>query len=99
MKRIILILLAILPSILSAATLAVTNTNDAGAGSLRQAITDANSVYGPDIITFNIPASDPNYNSGTGVWTIAPLSDLPMITGGYTTIDATTQIQLLLMHS
>jgi len=91
MKRIILILLAILPSVLSAATLAVTNTNDAGAGSLRQAITDANSVYGPDIITFNIPASDPNYNSGTGVWAIAPLTDLPMITGGYTTIDATTQ--------
>lgn len=91
MKQKILLFFAILPSILSAATLTVTNTNDAGAGSLRQAITDANNVFGPDNIVFNIPTSDPNYNLGTGVWTIAPLSDLPMITGGYTTIDATTQ--------
>ncbi|MDD2387243.1 MAG: hypothetical protein PHP52_10730 [Bacteroidales bacterium] len=85
------ILIIMLPSIMLSATLTVTNTNDVGAGSLRQAITDANSLFGPDIITFDIPTSDPNYNSSTGVWTIAPLSDLPMITGGYTTIDASTQ--------
>jgi len=59
----------------------VTNTNDAGAGSLRQAILDANANPGPDDISFNIP--------GAGVHTIKPLSPLPVITGtvnvdGYT---------------
>lgn len=74
-----------------AATYTVTNTNDTGAGSLRQAITDANSAMGPDNIYFNIPTTDPNYNSLTGVWTIAPATDLPMILGGFTNMDATTQ--------
>ncbi|HMJ88212.1 MAG TPA: hypothetical protein VK530_00265, partial [Candidatus Acidoferrum sp.] len=37
-----------------AATFPVTITNDIGAGSLRQAIVDANANAGPDIITFNI---------------------------------------------
>ncbi len=74
-----------------AATFTVTNTNDTGSGSLRQAITDANSAFGPDNIIFNIPTSDSQYNSGTGVWTITPITELPMLTGGYTNIDATTQ--------
>jgi hypothetical protein len=55
--------------------------NDSGAGSLRQAILDANANPGPDDITFNIP--------GAGVQTIKPLSPLPAVTGsvninGYT---------------
>ena len=59
----------------------VTNTNDAGAGSLRQAILDANANPGPDDITFNI--------SGAGVHTLTPLTPLPAVTGtvnidGYT---------------
>lgn len=37
-----------------AAILVVTNTNDSGAGSLRQAILDANGSSGPDEITFNL---------------------------------------------
>ena len=56
----------------------VTNTNDSGPGSLRQAILDVNALPGPligqsftHIITFNIP--------GTGVKTISPLSELPTI--------------------
>ena len=49
----------------------VINTNDAGAGSLRQAITDANGSPGTDTITFAIP--------GTGVQTITLLSNLPSI--------------------
>ncbi len=55
-------------------TFTVTNTNDAGAGSLRQAILDANAhiADGPDTISFNIP--------GTGVQTIAPGFRLPFIT-------------------
>ncbi|HYE14886.1 MAG TPA: Calx-beta domain-containing protein, partial [Pyrinomonadaceae bacterium] len=63
-------------------TLVVTSTNDHGAGSLRQAILDANSMAGADRITFNIP--------GSGVRTISPVSPLPEITGTVE-LDATTQ--------
>lgn len=57
--------------------LVVTNTNDSGAGSLRQAILNANAMINgptPDVITFNIP--------GAGVHTIQPASDLPVIGEG-----------------
>src|SRR5205085_10374277 len=50
-------------------TLVVTNTSDAGAGSLRQAILDANAYGGPDTIDFAIP--------GTGTRTITSASALP----------------------
>jgi VCBS repeat-containing protein len=39
----------------------VVNTNDSGAGSLREAINCANSTPGTDTITFAIPASDPRH--------------------------------------
>ena len=42
-----LALTALAAGSLSAATFTVTNTNDSGAGSLRQAITDANAAVGP----------------------------------------------------
>ena len=64
------------------ATFTVTNTNDAGAGSLRQAIIDANAAAGADAITFNI--------AGGGVKTIALASALPQITG-QVNLDASTQ--------
>jgi hypothetical protein len=67
---------------LAAMTFSVTNTNDSGAGSLRQAILDANANAGADTISFNVP--------GTGVHTIAPASELPTITESVT-IDGTTQ--------
>jgi hypothetical protein len=54
------------------ATFTVTNTNDAGAGSLRDAINSANTVLTTDIIDFNI--------SGAGVHTIYPQSQLPQLT-------------------
>lgn len=60
----------------------VTNTNDSGAGSLRQAILDANLTIGADVITFNIP--------GSGVQTISPATVLPTITSPLT-IDGYTQ--------
>ncbi len=66
----------------SAATYTVTNTDDSGAGSLRQAIEDANDNPGSDTISFNI--------AGGGVHTIAPESGLPEITDAVT-IDGTTQ--------
>ena len=57
---------------IDAASFAVTNTNDSGAGSLRQAIIDANANLGTDTIDFNIP--------GVGPHTIQPLLALPTIT-------------------
>jgi parallel beta-helix repeat protein len=56
----------------SAAVFTVTNVNDNGPGSLRQAILDANASPGADTINFNLPAS--------GVQTIAPTNALPDIT-------------------
>jgi hypothetical protein len=64
-------------------TFTVTNTDDGGAGSLRQAILDANSTAGEDTINFNIP--------GTGVKTISPQTDLPAITGDAVIIDGFSQ--------
>jgi parallel beta-helix repeat protein len=75
-------LMAFLPFLGGAATLVVTNANDSGLGSLRQAILDANATNGLDTITFKI--------SGTGVHTIAPTSALPNITDPVL-IDGTTQ--------
>jgi hypothetical protein len=71
-------------------TLTVTNTNDTGAGSLRQALLDANSSPG-STIEFNIPESDGGYNATGGWFTIAPTSPLPQITASGTTIDGTSQ--------
>src|SRR5213075_2792280 len=39
-----------------AATFTVTNTNDSGPGSLRQAVVDANNAAGADTIVFDLPA-------------------------------------------
>ena len=66
-----------------ASTLVVTNTNDSGPGSLRQAIFDANDAGPRDTITFNIPGSGPH--------TIRPTTrNLPDITQPVV-IDGTTQ--------
>ena len=56
----------------------VTTTADSGPGSLRQAILDANTAgtgtaANPDLIAFDIPTTDPGYNSATGAFTIQPL--------------------------
>ncbi len=65
-------------------TFVVTNTNDSGPGSLRQAMLNANLSNSPpaDTIQFDIP--------GTGPFTITPLSALPTITHP-TIIDGYTQ--------
>ena len=39
----------------------VSNTNESGPGSLRQAILDANTHVGPDLIRFDIPQTDPGF--------------------------------------
>jgi uncharacterized repeat protein (TIGR01451 family) len=71
------------PEATVAAPLVVTNTNDSGPGSLRQAITDANACSGPCNIVFNIPAPWPPV--------IQPLSQLPAITTDGTIVDGGTQ--------
>ena len=73
----------------------VTNTNTNGSGSLQQAILDTNSEGVLGITMFQLDPGDPNYNSGTGLWTIfpgrasqnesLPEIDTPLI------LDATTQ--------
>jgi len=67
---------------LVADTIAVTTTADSGAGSLRQAITEANTRPQATLIYFQLP--------GSGVQTIKPLSALPAVTG-QVIIDGTTQ--------
>lgn len=54
----------------------VKNTNDSGTDSLRQAITDANTAGGTNIVEFAIP--------GGGVHTITLLSQLPGVSGTLT---------------
>ena len=71
-------------------TVFVTNTNDSGAGSLRQAIIDANTNLGVQTIAFNI--------AGAGVKTITPATALPDITqpvviDGYTQAGASANTQ------
>lgn len=64
-----------------AATFTVVNTNDSGAGSLRQAIFDANATPGANVIGFNVPAI---------TTAIFPSSPLPEISNKVV-IDGTTQ--------
>ena len=63
-------------------TFTVINTNDLGAGSLRQAIIDANTAVGPDMISFSIPGAPP--------YSIMLTSPLPPILEAVV-IDGTTQ--------
>lgn len=65
----------------AAVTFVVTNVNDNGPGSLRQAIIDANSSPGLDTITFNISGASRS---------ITPILGLPAITDPVV-IDGTTQ--------
>jgi hypothetical protein len=43
-----------------AAAVMVTNTSDSGAGSLRQAVIDANETINADTVNFNVPLTDGN---------------------------------------
>ena len=78
----ILILVTSLFSVrLLSQTFPVTNTNDAGAGSLRQAIVDANAYSGTPTITFEIPSSS--------VITVIS-TELPNLNKAGLTVDGTT---------
>lgn len=78
----------------------VTNTGDWDSGmcevgfcDLREAINAANAYSGTATITFNIPATDPDYNSSTSVYTITLGSTLPAVANmnGGITIDGDGQ--------
>ncbi len=75
----VLLLAAALPA--GAANFVVTNTNDAGGGSLREAIISANANTGADMITFSV---------GTGTQFFNLLSPLPQINDPLT-IDGQSQ--------
>jgi hypothetical protein len=69
-------------------TFTVTNTDDAGAGSLRDVLTSAQNCAGsPHSIVFNVPTG----SLTGGVAVITPLSPLPAVTCSGTVIDGTTQ--------
>lgn len=78
-SRCVVLLVAMMPA--SAATFVVQNFNDAGAGSLRQAIIQANTSSGADVITFSV---------GTGTQFFNLVSPLPAVTDPVT-IDGHSQ--------
>jgi len=84
----VLVLVTAAPTLpIAATTFDVTTTADSGAGSLRQAIEDANASSGIDTIQFAIPEVQ---CSAAGVCTIALMTALPAITEG-AVIDGATQ--------
>ena len=93
-------------ALLATTVLSVTNTLDAGAGSLRQAIEDANQSASPVRIEFAIPGSDSGFvdvdsklsvtgsDAAADVFRLTPqseLSHLNNVNGQPVTIDARTQ--------
>lgn len=75
-----------------AALFTVTNTRPAGAGSLAEAITRANTITGARI-QFQIPNSDPGFDRTLGIWTIRLPAPLPNVSGRNIIIDGTSQPQ------
>ncbi len=75
----------------------IVNTRNAGQGSLRQFLLNANAIFGANTSQFNIPSAgdpygrtaDPNFTAGVAV--IGPTSLLPILSDGSTQIDGTTQ--------
>ena len=81
----------VVPGLMPLVTFSVTNTNDSGAGSLRDAINQANGTVALDTINFNIPSSDPNCVAVPGHGTVCTISlstqvDIvfPVVINGYT---------------
>ena len=72
-------------------TFIVTTVDDAGEGSLRWAIENAEAAAGADTIAFNIP--DNLLADSDSVWVIEPLTAFPVLANGNTVIDGTTQTQ------
>ena len=90
MRAAVLVLMLASAGVAAGATFTVTNTADFGAGSLRQAILDANGAPGADTIAFNI--------AGAGVHTIVLGCALPAVTD-VVTLDGYTQPGLSAEHA
>ncbi len=90
-----LLAMIIAPQLLYSDVFIVTNTLESGAGSFRQAVTDANLNAGPDEIVFQIPKTDPGYNEAAGVWTITPFENNLSVNDDDLTIDGRTQAQFI----
>lgn len=71
--------------------LIVTHSGDAGMGSLRWAMEQANLRSGPNTIMFAIPESDPGFSAG--IWKIQPLSVLPSLAEGGTHLRGESQTE------
>ncbi len=80
------------PNSITAAT--VTNTMNDGEGSLRAALTAAKQNVGPDTVRFNIPRTDPGFNSDLGTWDIF-LSEPIYITDDNLIIDGYSQREFI----
>ncbi len=78
-----LVLAGLLAAAPASAQTTVTNTNDSGPGSLREAINAANAASGPNTVSFNIP--------GPGPHIINLSTPLPPLLGNNDSIDGTTQ--------
>ena len=92
--RLILVSCLLLASICWAADptkFTITNTRDAGPGSLRDALTRCARTGGHAIIAFNIPKSDPHFDADTGTWTLTYQDTPPPLTVSDVTIDGFTQ--------
>lgn len=70
-----------------AANLTVTTTADDGVGSLRQALVDATANAAANVISFNVPTTDPGYSSIENRFTINLMSSLPDLPLAPLTID------------
>jgi parallel beta-helix repeat protein len=75
----------------SSITALLANPGSDGLISLREGIEAANNTTGGGAIEFDIPTSDPGYDIGSEVWTIAVNSALPALTGGSVHIDGYSQ--------
>lgn len=60
----------------AATTFTVTNTSDSGPGSFQQAILDANSDPGPDVISFAVAGCGPGTTSVCSITPATPLADI-----------------------
>jgi hypothetical protein len=83
MKSLVVLFTLFIFSFVFSADFVVVNTNDAGPGSLRDAIEKANALPGADVIRFNIP--------GNGIHYIQPTYLLPELTDPVT-IDGYSQL-------
>ncbi|MCU0430360.1 MAG: gliding motility-associated C-terminal domain-containing protein [Cytophagaceae bacterium] len=80
MQRILLSLALFLTLSSSGAVFTVTNTNTTGAGSLQQAILDANALAGADTIVFNITGTAP-FIINLGGSTLASINQATFVNG------------------